>query len=39
MVEEDPEIFLPMIQNLKQDYNQGLQSIGVQMAQPQQAGR
>jgi len=39
MVEEDPEIFLPMIQNLKQDYNQGLQAIGVQMAQPQQAGR
>jgi hypothetical protein len=39
MSEEDPEIYLPMIQNLKQDYNQGLQAIGVQMAQPQQAGR
>ena len=39
MTEEDPEIFLPMIQNLKQDLNQGLQAIGVQMAQPQQAGR
>ena len=39
MTEEDPEIYLPMIQNLKQDYNQGLQAIGVQMAQPQQAGR
>ena len=39
MTEEDPEIYLPMIQNLKQDYNQGLQALGVQMAQPQQAGR
>ena len=39
MTEEDPEIYLPMIQNLKQDYNQGLQSLGVQMAQPQQACR
>ena len=39
MTEEDPEIYLPMIQNLKQDYNQGLQALGVQMAQPQQGGR
>jgi hypothetical protein len=39
MEEEDPEIYLPMIQNLKQDYNQGLQALGVQMAQPQQGGR
>tara|TARA_B100000214_G_scaffold63710_1_gene41911 strand:- start:2574 stop:3263 length:690 start_codon:yes stop_codon:yes gene_type:complete len=27
--EEDPELYLPLIQNLKQDYNQGLQMIGA----------
>ena len=38
-IEEDPELFVPIIQTLKQDYMQGLQAIGVQMAQPQQGGR
>ena len=37
--EEDPELYLPIIQNLKQDYAQGLQTLGVVQAQPQQAGR
>ena len=38
--EEDPELYLPIIQNLKQDYMQGLQVLGVPMAQAQQqAGR
>ena len=37
--EEDPELYLPVIQNLKQDYMQGLQAIGAVQAQPQQAGR
>ena len=37
--EEDPELYLPIIQNLKQDYAQGLQALGVVQAQPQQAGR
>tara|TARA_R100000700_G_C3134979_1_gene118776 strand:- start:50 stop:646 length:597 start_codon:yes stop_codon:yes gene_type:complete len=27
--EEDPELYLPLIQNLKQDYNQGLQMLGI----------
>ena len=27
--EEDPELYLPIIQNLKQDYAQGLQALGV----------
>tara|TARA_R110002012_G_scaffold311287_1_gene520700 strand:- start:104 stop:802 length:699 start_codon:yes stop_codon:yes gene_type:complete len=35
--EEDPELYLPLIQNLKQDYQQGLQMLGV--AQPQQGAR
>jgi hypothetical protein len=34
--EEDPELFLPVLQNLKQDYAQGLQALGV--VQTQQAG-
>tara|TARA_R100000700_G_C3160109_1_gene136401 strand:+ start:73 stop:789 length:717 start_codon:yes stop_codon:yes gene_type:complete len=38
MTEEDPEIYLPMIQNLKQDLNQGLQALGVGVQQPQQGG-
>ena len=33
--EEDPELYLPLIQNLKQDYTQGLQMLGV--SQPQGA--
>ena len=33
--EEDPELYLPVIQNLKQDYSQGLQTLGVVQAQPQ----
>ena len=41
--EEDPELYLPVIQNLKQDYMQGLQAIGAMQSQPQpqpqQAGR
>ena len=37
--EEDPELYLPILQNLKQDYNQGLQALGLIQAQPQQAGR
>ena len=37
--EEDPELYLPIIQNLRQDYAQGLQALGVVQAQPQQAGR
>ena len=37
--EEDPELYLPAIQSLKQDYAQGLQTLGVIQAQPQQAGR
>tara|TARA_R100001594_G_scaffold146395_1_gene197733 strand:+ start:30 stop:746 length:717 start_codon:yes stop_codon:yes gene_type:complete len=39
VIEEDPELYLPIIQNLKQDYMQGLQALGVVQAQPQQAGR
>ena len=27
--EEDPELYLPLIQNLKQDYTQGLQMLGL----------
>ena len=38
MTEEDPEIYLPMIQNLKQDLNQGLQALGVGGQQPQEGG-
>ena len=42
-IEEDPELYLPIIQNLKQDYMQGLQAIGAMQSQPQpqpqQAGR
>ena len=40
-IEEDPELYLPIIQNLRQDYMQGLQAIGAvqAQAQPQQAGR
>ena len=34
-IEEDPEIFLPIIQNLKQEYMQGLQALGAGIAQPQ----
>jgi hypothetical protein len=37
--EEDPELYLPLIQNLKQDYQQGLQMLGVGQAQPQQGAR
>ena len=39
--EEDPELYLPVIQNLKQDYMQGLQALGIVQTQPQpqQAGR
>ena len=36
-IEEDPELYLPVIQNLRQDYMQGLQALGI--GQPQQAGR
>ena len=39
VIEEDPELYLPIIQNLKQDYQQALQSSGLVQAQPQQAGR
>jgi hypothetical protein len=35
-IEEDIELYTPNIKNLKQDYMQGLQALGVQMAQPQQ---
>jgi hypothetical protein len=38
VMEEDPELYLPLIQNLKQDYNQGLQMSGVIQAQPQAQG-
>ena len=38
-IEEDTELYLPMIQNLKQDYEMGLQKLGVMQAQPQQEGR
>ena len=34
--EEDPELYLPIIQNLKQDYAQGIQALGLVQAQPQQ---
>ena len=37
--EEETEVYLPIIQNLKQDYLQGLQVFGLMQAQPQQAGR
>jgi hypothetical protein len=37
VVEEDPELYIPLIQNLKQDYQQGLQMLGV--AQPQQGAQ
>jgi hypothetical protein len=33
-IEEDPELYLPIIQNLRQDYMQGLQALGI----GQQAG-
>ena len=39
VIEEDPELYLPLIQNLKQDYTQGLQMLGVVQAQPQQGAR
>lgn len=39
VTEEDPELYVPIIQNLRQDYAQGLQALGVVQAQPQQAGR
>ena len=39
VIEEDPELYLPLIQNLKQDYTQGLQMSGVIQAQPQQGAR
>ena len=32
IVEEDPELYLPLIQNLKQDYQQGLQTSGLMQA-------
>ena len=35
VMEEDPELYLPILQNLKQDYTQGLQMLGV--SQPQGA--
>jgi hypothetical protein len=35
--EEDPELYLPIIQNLKQDYAQGIQALGL--VQPQQGAR
>ena len=40
-IEEDLELYIPIIQNLRQDYMQGLQALGVAQAQPQpqQAGR
>lgn len=40
-IEEDLELYIPIIQNLRQDYMQGLQALGVVQAQPQpqQAGR
>lgn len=37
--EEDPELFAPILQTLKQDYAQGLQSSGIVQAQPQQGAR
>ena len=37
VVEEDPELYLPLLQNLKQDYQQGLQALGLM--QPQQGAR
>ena len=37
--EEDPELYLPIIQNLKQDYAQGIQALGLVQAQPQQGAR
>ena len=39
VTEEDPELYLPLIQNLKQDYQQGLQMLGVGQAQPQQGAK
>ena len=39
VTEEDPELYLPLIQNLKQDYQQGLQASGVIQAQPPQGAR
>ena len=39
VIEEDPELYLPLIQNLKQDYTQGLQMLGAMQAQPQQGAR
>ena len=37
VMEEDPELYLPILQNLKQDYQQGLQMLGV--AKPQQGAQ
>ena len=31
--EEDPELYLPIIQNLKQDYAQGIQALGLVQSQ------
>jgi len=36
IIEEDPELYLPHLQNLKQDYQQGLQMLGALQSQPQQ---
>ena len=33
-IEEDPEIYIPMIQNLKQDYQQAVAELSPQSAQP-----
>ena len=35
-IEEDLELYIPIIQNLKQDYLQGLQALGAVSQQPQQ---
>ena len=34
-IEEDPEIYIPMIQNLKQDYQQAVAELSPKSAQPQ----
>ena len=34
--EEDPELYLPIIQNLKQDYARGIQALGLVQPQPNQ---
>ena len=38
-VEEDVELYGPLINTLKQSYTSGLQSLGVGVKQPQQGAR